>query len=152
MLAECSAATASPVLAFVLAADRGIFYGVRFTAGMMEMEFITFACSDPDGLATFWAEALGGERRGLPASIDPVIVDRPGDGPDLLFKDLPKGTRRDLPIHLDFATADREATVDRLLELGATFRETKTETFETHVATWTILEDPEGNGFCVSEY
>jgi hypothetical protein len=103
-------------------------------------------------LASFWAAALDGTRRELPASLDPEIVDRPGDGPDLLFKDLPKGTERDLPIHLDLSTADREATVDRLRDLGATVRETKTESYETHTATWTVMEDPEGNGFCVSEY
>lgn len=119
---------------------------------MISIQFITFACSDPDRLATFWAEALDGKRRGLPASLDSEIVDRPGDGPDLLFKEMPKGTERDLPIHLDFETDDREATVERLENLGASARETKTEEFETHTSTWTVMEDPEGNGFCVSEY
>lgn len=119
---------------------------------MIDMQFITFACADPDRQATFWAEALGGERRELPPDIDPEIVDRPGEGPDLLFKDLPKGTRRDLPIHLDFETDDREATVERLQDLGASVRETNTETFEDRTSTWTVMADPEGNGFCVSEY
>jgi predicted enzyme related to lactoylglutathione lyase len=119
---------------------------------MTELEFITFACSDPDELAAFWAAALDGERRELPPALDPEIVDRPGDGPDLLFKQQPKGTERDLPIHLDLSTSDREATVERLRELGASVRETKTEEYETHTATWTVMEDPEGNGFCVSEY
>jgi len=119
---------------------------------MPDIQFITFACTDPEQLATFWAEAIDGERRPLPASLDPEIVDRPGDGPDLLFKEQPKGTERDLPIHLDLSTADREETVERLCDLGASVRETKTESYETHTATWTVMEDPEGNGFCVSEY
>ncbi|WP_336002593.1 VOC family protein [Halorientalis halophila] len=119
---------------------------------MPELEFITFACRDPDELAEFWAAALGGERRELPSTLDPAIVDRPGEGPSLLFKELPKGTERDLPIHLDLSTGDREATVERLRDLGAAVRETKTEAYETHTATWTVMEDPEGNGFCVSEY
>lgn len=118
---------------------------------MAELHFVTFACEDPGRLAEFWASALDGEVRGLPESFDEEIVDRPGDGPDLLFKDLPKGTERDLPIHLDLQTEDREATVERLCELGATVRETKSESFETHEPTWTVLEDPERNGFCVSE-
>lgn len=119
---------------------------------MVEIQFITVACDDPDRLASFWELALDGDRRELPDAIDPVIVDRPGEGPALLFKDLPKGTERDLPIHLDLSTADREATVERLRDLGASVRKTKTETYETHTATWTVMEDPEGNGFCVSEY
>lgn len=119
---------------------------------MLEMHFITFACIDPDELAAFWAEAIGGARRDLPPSVDPAIVDRPGDGPDFLFKEMPKGTQRDLPIHLDFETDDREAEIERLRELGASVRETKTEEFETHTEVWTVMEDPEGNGFCVSEY
>ncbi|RXK51445.1 VOC family protein [Halorientalis pallida] len=119
---------------------------------MIELEFITVACTEPDELAAFWAAALDGERRELPPSLDPEIVDRPGDGPNLLFKQQPKGTGRDLPIHLDLSTSDREATVERLRELGASVRETKTEEYEAYTATWTVMEDPEGNGFCVSEY
>ena len=119
---------------------------------MAKIEFITFACSNPDELAAFWAAALDGERRELPASLDPEIVDRPGDGPSLLFKQQPKGTERDLPIHLDLSTDNRKATVERLRDLGASVRATKTEAYETHTATWTVMEDPEGNGFCVSEY
>ncbi|PCR91179.1 VOC family protein [Natrinema ejinorense] len=118
---------------------------------MVKIKTITFACNDPERLASFWEAALDGERRDLPPSIDPEVVDRPGDGPDLLFKELPKGTEQDLPIHLDLATDDREATVDRLRDLGASVRETKTETVASRTSTWTILEDPEGNGFCVTE-
>lgn len=120
---------------------------------MPQLHFITVACSDPDELADFWAAALGGERRDLPPSIDDVVVDLPHDGPDLLFKgDLTKGTERDLPIHLDLEVADRESAVERLRDRGASVREHKSETFETHTSTWTVMEDPEGNGFCVSEY
>jgi len=36
--------------------------------------------------------------------------------------------------------------------LGAGVRETKTEVAGDHTATWTVMEDPEGNGFCVFEY
>ncbi|QLG50026.1 VOC family protein [Natrinema halophilum] len=119
---------------------------------MIGIKFITVACEGPRKLAAFWAAALDGDLRELPPTIDPVIVERSGDGPALLFKELPKGTTRDLPIHLDLSTSDREATVERLCDLGAAVRETKTETVDTQTATWTVMEDPEGNRFCVSEY
>ena len=119
---------------------------------MTGLQFITFSCSEPDRLADFWAAALDGDRRGLPDALDSAIVDRPDDGPDLLFNDHPSGPKENVPIHLDLSAEDREATVDRLRDIGATVRETKTEAYETHTSTWTVLEDPEGNGFCVTEY
>jgi len=119
---------------------------------MTSLKFITFSCTKPERLADFWAAALDGERRGLPDELESVVIERSGDGPDLLFNHHPTDEQRDLPIHLDFSAEDREAAVERLCELGATVRETKTEEFETHTSTWTVLEDPGGNGFCVTEY
>ena len=119
---------------------------------MPDLHFITFSCTEPERLADFWAAALDADRRDLPDALDAEIVERSGDGPDLLFNDHPTDEQRDLPIHLDLSADDRERTVERLCDIGATVRETKTEEYETHTATWTVLEDPEGNGFCVSEY
>lgn len=119
---------------------------------MTRLKHITFACIEPERLAEFWERVLDGDRCELPPSVDSVIVERPDDGPDLLFMSMPKGTERDLPIHLDLGTDDREATVDELRELGASVRETKTETLADQTNTWTVMEDPEGNGFCVAEY
>jgi hypothetical protein len=31
-------------------------------------------------------------------------------------------------------------------------RETKTETFDGHTNSWTVMVDPAGNGFCVTDY
>jgi hypothetical protein len=118
---------------------------------MARLKSITFACEDPDRLAAFWARALDGERRDLPPSIGAEVVDRPDGRPYLLFKEMPRGTERDLPIHLDLAAEDRETEVERLRDLGASVRETRSETFETHTETWTVMEDPGGNGFCVTE-
>lgn len=45
-------------------------------------------------------------------------------------------------VHLDIAADNREREVARLISLGATFvRET---------ADYTVLNDPEGNNFCVT--
>lgn len=119
---------------------------------MLDVEHITLACTDPDELAEFWLAVVDGERWGLPSSFDEAIVERPGGRADLLFREAPKGTERDLPIHLDLSTEDREGTVDRLRGLGASVRETKTETVDGRTATWTVMEDPEGNGFCVYQH
>ncbi|ELZ00747.1 MULTISPECIES: VOC family protein [Natrialba] len=118
---------------------------------MTQIKTITFACENSSQLASFWAEAMEGDRRDLPSYIDPEVVNLPGEGPDLLFKEMPKGTQRDLPIHIDLTVEDRELTVKRFCDLGASVRETKTETYGPNTETWTIMEDPEGNGFCVTE-
>lgn len=117
---------------------------------MAEIGNVTFACDDPAGLADFWVAVLGGERVELPDSFDGELVRRAG-GPNLLFNDLPRGTDRDLPIHLDLVVEDREAAVEQFRDLGGAVRETKSEEFAGRTQTWTVMEDPEGNGFCVSE-
>ena len=118
---------------------------------MAEIGNVTFACEDLPRLAEFWATVLDGERVELPDSFDGELVRRP-DGPNLLFNDLPKGTERDLPIHLDLVVEDRETAVERFRDLGGAVRETKSDEFAGQTHTWTVMEDPEGNGFCVSEY
>lgn len=123
---------------------------------------VTFACTDPDRLATFWASALEYEREEWPAEFqqawedagrDPngaaAIVDPDDNGPRLLFQKKPKTPTESIPIHLDLTTDDREATVERLVERGATEGETKTMEIGPHAETWTVMTDPEDNGFCV---
>ena len=127
---------------------------------MISIEKITFACNSPDRLAAFWERALEFERLDLPPEQaggepkdpDHVVLTDPGDrSPGLLFKRMPKSAPEDIPIHLDLAVPDREAAVDRLESLGASAVETKRERAGDHTAEWTVMEDPEGNGFCVCE-
>lgn len=126
---------------------------------MASIEKITFACNSPDRLATFWERALERDRVDLPPELaggtdDPnyvLLADSDDRSPPLLFKRMPKGSTEDIPIHLDLATEDRAATVERLAGLGASTVETKRERFDDRTEEWTVMEDPEGNGFCVCE-
>ncbi len=123
---------------------------------------VTFACDDPDRLASFWGAALAYEREEWPPELEAAwieaggepndaaaIVDPTGEGPRLYFQRKPKTPTESIPMHLDLDTTDREATVDRLVDLGATAVETKTREFGPVSETWTVMHDPEGNGFCV---
>jgi len=123
---------------------------------------ITFACDDPAALADFWAAAVGYEIEAAPPDLlaaieaeggDPneaaAAVDPDGSGPRLFFKKLPRSDPEHIPIHLDLDADDRETEVDRLVALGATEIETKTQTTGPYRETWTVMRDPEGNGFCV---
>jgi hypothetical protein len=123
---------------------------------------ITFACEDPDRLAGFWAAALGYVKQDPPpefmeawlaAGRDPngaaAIVDPEGKGPRLFFEKKAKSPTTSIPIHLDLNASDREAEVRRLVGLGAREVETRTRTTGPYTDTWTVMKDPEGNGFCV---
>nr|WP_245742039.1 VOC family protein [Natrinema salaciae] len=116
------------------------------------------ACKSPDRLATFWGQALERDRADLPPELaggaddpDHVVLAAADRAPPLLFKRMPKGSTEDIPIHLDLATGDRAATVERLEALGASAIETKRERVGGRTAEWTVMEDPEGNGFCVCD-
>jgi hypothetical protein len=123
---------------------------------------ITFACESPNRLADFWAAALGYVKQELPPEVmeawlaaggDPdgaaAAVDPEGIGPRLFFEKKSKTPTETIPIHLDLDAPDREYEVKRLVGLGAREVETRTRTIGPHTETWTVMQDPEGNGFCV---
>jgi predicted enzyme related to lactoylglutathione lyase len=111
---------------------------------VLRLGHITFACEDTRALAEFWAAVLGYEV----VSSDAEWFAR-GEGPELFFKRMRKSPTIELPIHLDVNVPDREAEVNRIIGLGAKLVETKTSEAGELKETFTVLRDPEGNGFCV---
>src|SRR5712691_6162320 len=109
---------------------------------MLRLNHVTFACGDPRRVCEFWAEFLGyrSEQRG-----DDWFAR--GDGPELRFARMPRSPTIELPIHLDIAVPDREAELKRLLGLRATLVETKSHRVGELEEPWTVMRDPEGNGF-----
>src|SRR5881296_2208517 len=97
---------------------------------------VTFACAQPRELGRFWALALGWPDD----DVDPSIIRRFRDAgvgePDLsgfhltkrpdcrpprfYFHRREKSRPDSYPIHLDFATDDREAEIERLTRAGVT--------------------------------
>jgi len=68
-------------------------------------------------------------------------------GPGLVFVPVPETKQLKNRLHLDLAphlSDDRDAEIQRLLDLGAT----KVDVGQGD-AGWTVLADPEGNEFCV---
>ena len=60
---------------------------------------------------------------------------------------VPEGKLTKNRLHLDWDSLDREADVQRLIELGATRLADHTD--EEMGFEWTTLADPEGNEFCI---
>jgi catechol 2,3-dioxygenase-like lactoylglutathione lyase family enzyme len=127
-----------------------------------EIANITIACEDPDRLARFWAAALDYEVQEAPPDFmdhwlaegrDPngaaAIVDPEGRRPRFFFQKKEKTPTEVVPLHLDIRFDDPNAAVKRLLELGATFVEAKSEAIGPYETHWVVMRDPEGNGFCV---
>jgi catechol 2,3-dioxygenase-like lactoylglutathione lyase family enzyme len=138
---------------------------------------ITFDCADPDGLAHFWAEALGYQLQGPPPgfgswdeALDAMdvpperrndasaVVDPEGTRPRLFFQRVPEGKVVKNRVHLDVRAAPGlegdarmaalEAEAERLVTHGAT----RLERFEPAPplgAGHIVMADPEGNEFCL---
>jgi predicted enzyme related to lactoylglutathione lyase len=110
----------------------------------IEMGGVTIDCADPQKLAEFWTEALGATIAGDYGEYV-FLAPKSEDGPYLGLQRVPEERAGKNRVHIDFRTDDRESEVARLVKLGAT------EGAEHSVPglTWTILQDPEGNEFCV---
>jgi predicted enzyme related to lactoylglutathione lyase len=112
---------------------------------MLRLGHITFSCEQPELVAGFWAQVLDGYQA-EPAGASWRVS---GDGPELFFNRMEKSPTIELPIHLDVNVPDREAELQRLLGLGARLVETKSHSIGELSETWTVMRDPEGNGFCI---
>ena len=111
----------------------------------LNVEMVTFDCSDPANLAGWWAEQFGGTpQEMIPGEF--VAVMRP-EGPRLGFQKVPDPTPGKNRVHLDFAAQDVDGEVSRLTAAGAAEvgRRKFSENFR-----WVVLADPEGNVFCVA--
>jgi hypothetical protein len=137
---------------------------------------VTFDCADPHRLATFWAAALGYKIQDPPSGFASwnefldaqgipedrrndfsAIVDPDGVGPRIFFQRVPEPKSSKNRVHLDVNVgrgreAPREenrrlvtAAVQRLTEAGAT----QQAVFDERDEHWIVMQDPEGNEFCL---
>ena len=114
---------------------------------MLRLEHVTFSCEEPARLAEFWGQLLDYEPAGAGDSW--LATDPRGEGPALLFSRMPRSPTIELPIHLDVNVPDPEAELPRVLELGGHLVMTKSHSAGELEWKWTVMRDPEGNGFCI---
>jgi hypothetical protein len=109
----------------------------------LEWEQVIVDAADPAALGRWWAAALDW----VVINEDPEefeIRSTPDRLPGLLFIRVPEGKTLKNRLHLDFRPDDRDATVARLVELGASLADVGQGEQD-----WVVLGDPEGNEFCV---
>jgi hypothetical protein len=114
----------------------------------LRVHHVTFDCERPRALADWWASLIGsevsedwGEFVRVPAGS--VGVDY------LAFGRVPEGRVAKNRLHLDLtAGPDRVAEVARATAAGA---RVLAEHEQPPGFRWTVLSDPEGNEFCISD-
>ncbi|MEO5745158.1 MAG: VOC family protein [Terracoccus sp.] len=137
---------------------------------------VTIDARDPESLGVFWAEALGYVREAPPAGFDSwpdaltswglpperhndanAIVDPDGSRPRVFLQKVPEAKTVKNRVHLDVRVSGTsgpaegkgealKVEADRLVGLGATLvRETVTQ-----VDHFLVMQDPEGNEFCLT--
>ncbi len=103
--------------------------------------------ADPQLLANFWAAALRlPERRD--ESHETIVADADWSYPRLTFQKVTESSLRQRQLHLDLTADNRKSEVDRLRGFGAI--EVRTVTLDDGWA-WTVMADPDGNEFCVTD-
>ncbi len=106
---------------------------------------IVFDADNVPALAEFWNLATSYEIKSSGKRFAHLIPEGAGLNHIFIFK-VPERKTAKNRCHVDFETDDRGAEVERLVSAGAT--KVADHTFRGF--TWTVLQDPEGNEFCVS--
>ena len=137
---------------------------------------VTFDAADPEALAAFWGETLGYVEQDPPAGFESweawaaandvprerwgdydARVDPDGAGPRLYFQRVPEPKTAKNRVHLDLAVSGGRGTppeearrnvaaaVERALAAGAT----KLREVDEGGEYWVVLQEPEGNEFCM---
>ncbi|MET9294260.1 VOC family protein [Streptomyces sp. NPDC003077] len=106
-------------------------------------KMITMDCAEPRALADWWATALETEVAGDHGDFVTVAT----GSLTLAFQRVPEKKQGKNRVHVDFCGDDRGQEVARLVRLGATAIGDHTMAGTS----WTVLRDPDGNEFCVSD-
>ena len=107
---------------------------------------IVIRCYEFDQMLAFWQEALHYVPREPAKGGWVVLRDPEGRGPNVSLDGLPdKPTGRRSRLHLDLYANNQEGEVGRLVDIGATRYPWRYRPGDDFV----VLEDPDGNLFCV---
>ena len=110
---------------------------------MIRIGSIVWGVQNIDRAVEFWSAALDYIPKGEKSDDWAMLIPKSGPGIQLSIAKVssPKARRH----HMDLFAEDRDAEVERLISLGAT---RKPWNYEPG-ADYTVLQDPDGNPFCV---
>jgi hypothetical protein len=137
---------------------------------------VVFDAADPPKLAAFWGEAIGYVEEDPPDGFDSweawavandlprqdwdnyaSRVDPDGAGPRLFFQRVPEPKTAKNRVHLDLAVSggretpieDRRRRVADAVERAVAAGATRVKAYDEPGQHWVVLQDPEGNEFCL---
>ena len=111
----------------------------------MKIGSIVIHCYEFDKMIEFWRKALNYCLREPKTDDWAVLTDPVKTSPNLSFQKRNKRRDRRNWIHIDLYTNDQKNEVERLISLGAKKYNWRYEGDEDYI----VLEDPDGNLFCV---
>lgn len=112
----------------------------------MKIGSVVIRCYEFDKMLAFWQAALHYVPARPPVGGWVILRDPTGKGPNISLDQTPeKRTGKRGWIHLDLYAMDREAEVVRLVKMGATRYPWRYQPDDDFI----VLEDPDGNLFCV---
>ena len=106
---------------------------------------IVIHCYEFEKMIDFWQKALNYSPREPPTDDWAVLIAPEKNVPNLSFQRREKKRDRRNWMHLDLYTNNQKEEVERLLSLGAKKYEWRYKGGEDYI----VLEDPDGNLFCV---
>jgi predicted enzyme related to lactoylglutathione lyase len=109
--------------------------------GDFDLADIIFDCSDPNRLASFWAEVLG---RDIAGSKGPYVwLNRPAGAIGIGFQRVKETKVEKNRVHVDLAVKDLASAKRRVERLGGA----RVQGYEN--GGFLVMADPEGNEFCL---
>lgn len=117
----------------------------------IRVQCVIYDAIDPATQARFWAEVLGWR---ITHEVEKESVLEPPQGsredgivPDILFVRVPadETKSRKNRVHLDLRPDDQQAEIARVEKLGAK----RASVGQDESVSWVVMEDPEGNEFCI---
>ena len=114
----------------------------------MKIGSIVIRCYEFDRMLAFWQEALHYVPREPVDDGWVVLCDPGGRGPNISLEKVPEPfgpVGKTSRVHLDLYTDDQQGEVRRLIGLGASRYPRRSSPDEDFI----VLEDPDGNRFCV---
>ncbi len=101
--------------------------------------------SDVESLAKFWCEATDYKVADSHYPILAVLASEKPNYPRLLILQVPETKSAKNRLHMEFKTDDLKSEAERIVALGATLIEER----EFGDTQWIVMQDPEGNEFCL---
>lgn len=120
----------------------------QIKSGRAKIGSIVLRCYEFDKMMAFWQEALHYVPREPAEDGWVVLRDLEERGPNVSLERVPEPLGhigKTSRVHLDLYTTDQEGEVERLIAIGATRYPQEYSPDDDFV----VLEDPDGNRFCV---